>query len=1220
MAAATPTAVDTTPSMPLAPGWPAPAPGARAAYRSTSRTGIDEDTTRGRAGRQPAATARATAGSLPASAGAPTTGSPRRAPTHPPPARSRRAPAPRRSAWGSRPRVEQASDRGRRSIAAARQAGSQPAGAGSPVSAGSQVATRSAGAALHDGGGGARRVRTTPTRPSPPRAPPRPPATRSPPARRGGAEADDDLRAAAAGGPPATAARRRGGRRSPGRAATAGARGRPAPATRGGRPGRGPTRRPRRPPRPRSPPGARPARRARRPPGRRSLGVGPAPPTADRRGAGGMPPASGSPTSGSRKARSRWTGPGPPVAAGRLGHGSRRQGRHGPIRPPRAPGRREPAHGRAVEAGLVDGLGGTDVLQFGRPVRGAHQQRHAGLVGLDHGRMQLGGGRPAGHDDHGRRRSPRPDPTARNPADRSSWCTCSRSAPPGPAPGAAAAAAGEGEWLRPRPRAHDRVPHAAAPPLVDQRGREPGLHVLRATRHPHIVPRHPHRPRTRRRTSVTLGRHHRGDLPAPSAGPPSRPASGSGAPRTPPAFETTERGARPRADAVADPFLPATPGRRPGTAVPAIDILETLPIRLRAEAHAVLAAVADATASFSGGGKWEAMHGDGRLLRGPAAGSRAQPPPPVRPRAPGRRPRRIDRRDRRPLRALRLVATTTTPATTNSSGGEPCCVGHTRARHEVEAERVGQAVNVTAGRFAHGREEAPKLGARWGVGELALLSLVPRTPVEAWTRGSTWSTARASSYVARGVGELFEVPLPRCDPCHRATVTHMLDRRRGRWAWQHRRHGPACGGRGAGPAVSAAPRVHADRALLGTVGDDLARDHETIASNAWRHGRVGGGSCRRRLRWPSRPIGEATGGGPAVWLGYSMGARLALHVASPTPWAPWCWWAGRRAWRTRRPGGRRPGGRPTGGRTPAGRSRRLPRAVAGPPLFAGLPGRSTTSAAATRPRGWRRASSWRAPAARPTCGPGPELAAGRRPSRCWRSPGGGRQVLRHRRADGDRDRPLPPSPTPAAAARLVPGAGHAAHLERPSTFLTVVRSWLRASAGQGRQGQGARARKAPGPTACRYPEPQGQEAAEEQVDPSGVGQHGDEVDAPVASQHRHHRPPGRHRGRQGQDGHRPLPQPRHQRHHHHRPHQQPDVQPAGAHVAEAHGQRPLARGRVARDVAQVVDHQQGRDQEPDRDAGAQRQPRQPVLLHVGRPGGGDHLPKNVNTNASPSPR
>lgn len=49
----------------------------------------------------------------------------------------------------------------------------------------------------------------------------------------------------------------------------------------------------------------------------------------------------------------------------------------------------------------------------------------------------------------------------------------------------------------------------------------------------------------------------------------------------------------------------------PKGAVPAISFLESIPRRVAAEIHAVLDAVAAAPPpSFSGGGKWEAMHGD----------------------------------------------------------------------------------------------------------------------------------------------------------------------------------------------------------------------------------------------------------------------------------------------------------------------------------------------------------------------------------------------------------------------------------------------------------------------------------------------------------------------------------------------------------------------------------------------------------------------------------
>ena len=45
--------------------------------------------------------------------------------------------------------------------------------------------------------------------------------------------------------------------------------------------------------------------------------------------------------------------------------------------------------------------------------------------------------------------------------------------------------------------------------------------------------------------------------------------------------------------------------------VPAVEFLDAVPVKVAGEMHAVLAAVAEAPPpAFSGGGKWEAMHGD----------------------------------------------------------------------------------------------------------------------------------------------------------------------------------------------------------------------------------------------------------------------------------------------------------------------------------------------------------------------------------------------------------------------------------------------------------------------------------------------------------------------------------------------------------------------------------------------------------------------------------
>ncbi|MFZ0172203.1 MAG: hypothetical protein WAL04_11025 [Acidimicrobiales bacterium] len=58
-------------------------------------------------------------------------------------------------------------------------------------------------------------------------------------------------------------------------------------------------------------------------------------------------------------------------------------------------------------------------------------------------------------------------------------------------------------------------------------------------------------------------------------------------------------------------FFRRHPDDDPRETVPALDFFEQLPSKVAAEIHAVLNAVAEAPPpSFSGGGKWEAMHGD----------------------------------------------------------------------------------------------------------------------------------------------------------------------------------------------------------------------------------------------------------------------------------------------------------------------------------------------------------------------------------------------------------------------------------------------------------------------------------------------------------------------------------------------------------------------------------------------------------------------------------
>lgn len=58
-------------------------------------------------------------------------------------------------------------------------------------------------------------------------------------------------------------------------------------------------------------------------------------------------------------------------------------------------------------------------------------------------------------------------------------------------------------------------------------------------------------------------------------------------------------------------FFCRHPEDDPSESVPALAFLESLPSKVAAEFHAVLDAVAEAPPpSFSGGGKWQAMHGN----------------------------------------------------------------------------------------------------------------------------------------------------------------------------------------------------------------------------------------------------------------------------------------------------------------------------------------------------------------------------------------------------------------------------------------------------------------------------------------------------------------------------------------------------------------------------------------------------------------------------------
>lgn len=65
----------------------------------------------------------------------------------------------------------------------------------------------------------------------------------------------------------------------------------------------------------------------------------------------------------------------------------------------------------------------------------------------------------------------------------------------------------------------------------------------------------------------------------------------------------------------------------------------------------------------------------------------------------------------------------------------------------------------------------------------------------------------------------------------------------------------------------------------GTVGSELARDHRVVKVDAPGHGRSSSTSVD--MEEGARLLAEA--GGPAAYIGYSMGARLCLHLALARP-------------------------------------------------------------------------------------------------------------------------------------------------------------------------------------------------------------------------------------------------------------------------------------------------------------------------------------------------
>jgi 2-succinyl-6-hydroxy-2,4-cyclohexadiene-1-carboxylate synthase len=220
------------------------------------------------------------------------------------------------------------------------------------------------------------------------------------------------------------------------------------------------------------------------------------------------------------------------------------------------------------------------------------------------------------------------------------------------------------------------------------------------------------------------------------------------------------------------------------------------------------------------------------------------------------------------------------------------------------------------------------------------------------------------------------------------------------------------------------------------VDADLGRDHEVVRLDAPGHGGPdGSGEVRADLSETAWLIAEA--GGPAIYVGYSMGARMALHVALEQ----------RAVVRGLVLVGGTPGIADAGERA---ERRRRDRALAqrvrtegvdaflefwlAQPLFAGLPPEGRFDDERRRNTAEGLASSL-------------ELAGtGSQASRWDELAGIDVPTLVVAGADDERFADIARRTADAigtnATAALVPGAGHTAHLEQPAAFLQVLRTWL----------------------------------------------------------------------------------------------------------------------------------------------------------------------------------
>jgi 2-succinyl-6-hydroxy-2,4-cyclohexadiene-1-carboxylate synthase len=243
---------------------------------------------------------------------------------------------------------------------------------------------------------------------------------------------------------------------------------------------------------------------------------------------------------------------------------------------------------------------------------------------------------------------------------------------------------------------------------------------------------------------------------------------------------------------------------------------------------------------------------------------------------------------------------------------------------------------------------------------------------------------------------------------------------------------------GSGPPIALLHGFGQTGRCWGPLAAALARDHEVVRLDA--PGHAGSGDVAADLPTTGR-LAAATVG-PAVYLGYSMGARMALHVATEAP----------EAVRALVLLGGTPGieddaeraSRHAADRALADRIRTegVPAFVdhwLALPMFAGLPPEGRFVEERRRNTAEGLATSL-------------ELAGTGAQAPLWDAlPAIDVPVLVVAGADDERYAAIAERTAAAigsnATAAVVAGAGHSAHLEQPARFVDLVRPWLRAVAG-----------------------------------------------------------------------------------------------------------------------------------------------------------------------------